>query len=176
MRALCILLATATIFLACSDIASSASASKLSAVGDVYSTKTDDIASTHKRVLRGFERIIQQPIKLNTPGKIDKILGVKKLDELLDPARADALLAKNKLGGWIEKATLDKVRSGTLDEKKEVLSSWRRSKLTPEELTKFIKADPSIEKKYMYVAKLYEGYLKKQPNTVSGFKRKRGEI
>ncbi|POM74291.1 Putative RxLR effector [Phytophthora palmivora] len=174
MRASCILLATATIFLACSDIASSASASKLAAVDDVYSTKTDDIASTRKRVLRAFKRIIPQPKKLNSPEKIDKILEVKKLDELLDPARADLLLAKNKLGGWIEKATLDKVRSGTLVEKKGILSSWRRSKLTPEELTKLIKADPSLE--YMYVAKLYEGYLKKQPNTVSGFKRKRGEI
>ncbi|POM74402.1 Avirulence protein (Avh) [Phytophthora palmivora] len=176
MRASCILLATATIFLACSDIASSASASKLAAVDDVYSTKTDTTASTRKRVLRGFERIIQQPIKLNSPEKIDKVLGVKKLDELLDPTRADALLAKNKLGGWIEKAALDKVRSGTMDEKKEVLSSWRRSKLTPEQLTKLIKADPSIEKKYRFVSVLYEGYLKKQPNTVSGFKRKRGEI
>ncbi|OWY93064.1 hypothetical protein PHMEG_00037675 [Phytophthora megakarya] len=51
------------------------------------------------------------------------IFNVEKLDDALDPKRADELLDEGKLSGWLSKTALNKALKGSVAEKKEVFTN-----------------------------------------------------
>ncbi|KAG2864302.1 hypothetical protein PC113_g4714 [Phytophthora cactorum] len=163
MRVCFILLAAATILQDHSETVSALTDSKQNPVASddsVPSTATARIASDSKRLLR-IGNTITQVIKYPKTVTIDQLLKTKHLDEILDPKRADAILAKGPLGGWLDKKTLDKVLNGDLPQKKDVFQGWRADKRTGRTVNLLIKSDPAIEKKYRFVYKMYAAYLKK---------------
>ncbi|KAF1785567.1 hypothetical protein GQ600_211 [Phytophthora cactorum] len=145
MRVCFILLAAATILQDHSETVSALTDSKQNPVASddsVPSTATARIASDSKRLLR-IGNTITQVIKYPKTVTIDQLLKTKHLDEILDPKRADAILAKGPLA------------------KKDVFQGWRADKRTGRTVNLLIKSDPAIEKKYRFVYKMYAAYLKK---------------
>ncbi|KAG6953710.1 hypothetical protein JG688_00012695 [Phytophthora aleatoria] len=135
-----ILLAAATILKYHSETVSSLTDSKQNQVAtddSVSSIYTARIASDSKRLLR-IGNTITKVIKYPKTVTIDQLLDAKHLYEILDPKRADAILAKGPLGGRLDKKTLDEVLNGNFAQKIRL-----------------------IEKKYRFVHKMYAGYLKK---------------
>ncbi|KAG3200337.1 hypothetical protein PC129_g23871, partial [Phytophthora cactorum] len=118
-----------------------------------YSVINRNLLPTNARTIR-----FPPPPQLGLPVIL---LKTKHLDEILDPKRADAILAKGPLGGWLDKKTLDKVLNGDLPQKKDVFQGWRADKRTGRTVNLLIKSDPAIEKKYRFVYKMYAAYLKK---------------
>ncbi|KUF81214.1 hypothetical protein AM587_10001956 [Phytophthora nicotianae] len=129
------------------------------------STLSIDTAQTtgaNKRSLRTIDAsAITKVVKVPKTITIDELFNIQKLDEALDPKRADDILAKKPLGGWLDKNTLDEVLKGNLAQKKKVFEEWRANKRTGRMINLLIKSDPAIEKKYRFVYKVYAGYLKK---------------
>lgn len=159
-----ILLAVATIFIASDDAVSAASQLDQTATGDA----THD---TGKRFLRSYnmndlsdddneERVMKLNLK-----NIDDVLGTKKLAEILGPKRIDEVFARGKLGGWLDKSTLDSLLGDSpgwsLKRMNEIFGTWKENGITSEQLTKLLASDAAIVKKYKLVGKAYPGFLKK---------------
>ncbi|KAF1778505.1 hypothetical protein GQ600_24063 [Phytophthora cactorum] len=72
----------------------------------VSSIYTARFASDSKRLLR-IGNTITKVIKYPKTVTIDQLLDAKHIDEIIDPKRADAILAKGPVGGRLDKKTLD---------------------------------------------------------------------
>ncbi|OWZ03790.1 hypothetical protein PHMEG_00024421 [Phytophthora megakarya] len=187
MRGYFALLATATtILFASSDFVASAGENNEAGFNEVYSVKTSETGNTDQRFVRRFEseddeerRVVelQRLIKANrqsnavkiTSSNLKRIINTERLDETLDPKRAEKLLGEGKLlGGWLGKAELDTVLDGTFAQKKEVFSKWGADQRSAEQLTQLLKhTDPAIENKYRFVYVMYEQFLRTALKKVS---------
>ncbi|KAG2810132.1 hypothetical protein PC116_g13421 [Phytophthora cactorum] len=107
--------------------------------------------------------------------KIDNLLGIKKVNKILDSQLADKLVKGKKCWGWLDMKTLDEALTGTWAQTKDVFARLRANKVDLTELTMALKLHPSIEKKYRFVYEAYAGYMKTPvAKILSGRKRKRG--
>ncbi|KAG2806531.1 hypothetical protein PC118_g12331 [Phytophthora cactorum] len=82
----------------------------------VSSIYTARFASDSKRLLR-IGNTITKVIKYPKTVTIDQLLDAKHIDEIIDPKRADAILAKGPVGGRLDKKTLDEVLNGNFAQK-----------------------------------------------------------
>ncbi|OWZ04573.1 hypothetical protein PHMEG_00023502 [Phytophthora megakarya] len=184
MRGYYTIAATVTILLGSCDFVS-AGQNNLADFNGVFSVKNTETADIGKRFLRTYqseydeerkalelERLVKAKRQSNaikiTPSNLNRIFNVEKLDEALDPKRAEKLLDEGKLGGWLGKADLDTVLGGKVAQKKEVFSKWRADQRSAEQVTQLLKhTDPAIEKKYRFVYVMYEHFLKTPLKKVS---------
>ncbi|KUF84552.1 hypothetical protein AM588_10001287 [Phytophthora nicotianae] len=136
----------------------------------VPSINTAQTTGANKRSLRTIDAsAITKVVKVPKTITIDELFNIQKLDQALDPKRADDILAKKPLGGWLDKNTLDEALNGNFMQKKTMFEKWHKDKRTSRLVTRLIKSDPAIEKKYRAVYKLYAEYLKmiyRKENTV----------
>ncbi|ETP51536.1 hypothetical protein F442_03351 [Phytophthora nicotianae P10297] len=127
----------------------------------VLSVDTAQTTGANKRSLRTIDaKVITKVVKVPKTITIDELFNIQKLDEALDPKRADDILAKKPLGGWLDKNTLDEALKGNFMQKKTMFEKWHKDKRTSRLVTRLIQSDPAIEKKYRVVYKLYAEYLK----------------
>ncbi|KAG7386675.1 hypothetical protein PHYBOEH_008614 [Phytophthora boehmeriae] len=70
------------------------------------------------------------------------------------------------LGGWLHTKTLESVlaslQAGNLDKMRRTFGKWYDKKKTAEEVSRLVKAEPDLEKKFRVLLKAYEGFVEKQ--------------
>ncbi|OWZ04516.1 hypothetical protein PHMEG_00023565 [Phytophthora megakarya] len=97
------------------------------------------------------------------PTKIDEILDIKRVDWALHPDRIDEVFAglkDNKIFGKIDKKTIDSVRGSNRNHYQKIFGQWKEADVFPTALTQFTESNPALKHKYLWVAKMYDGFMK----------------
>ncbi|KAE8915015.1 hypothetical protein PF005_g16738 [Phytophthora fragariae] len=107
----------------------------------------------------------ERMIKFNNMEKIDDFFGSPaKFEKIFDPKKVtEAFAGGKKLDDWLDQATLDKLLASSPKEMRPTFTQWDAKGITADGLLATLKVNDAVKHKYSKVQQMYTLFLKLKP-------------